>query len=157
MFVKFHYASNSMRRSARLSVQPGKTATITQLVVFPSGPQQASLPFLILHLLLELLSHGFLKMLSHLMSFDSLLWTLKRATRSVGSNQIQTSPQFLRKLVRVLHKCLIIGSGFSYSLIATLILIGLYSCSADLSPHPLLLLEDTTPQRSREGVFRHSH
>ena len=53
--------------------QPGETAVFAQLVVFPAGPQQTSLPSLVFQLLLKLLFYSFLKMLSHLMSTDPLL------------------------------------------------------------------------------------
>jgi len=68
-----------MSRSARSPTQLDETAMFTQLVVFPFGPQQTSLPSLIFHLFLKLLFHSFLKMLSYLMSTDPLRWGSLRA------------------------------------------------------------------------------
>ena len=145
-----------MNRSARPPTQPGKTAVLTQLVVLPTSPQQTSLPSLVFHHFHKLLLHSFFLRCwltcYLLILFSGTCWELNDGSGVAKFTQVAsfsanlcasfTSVEnpFSHSLSSKIQTLLIIGSGFSYSLIAILVLINLYSWPTDLSPRSLLSL-----------------
>ena len=118
-----------MSRSARSPTQLDETAMFTQLVVFPSGPQQTSLPSLVFHILLKLLFYIFLKIICLtwylLILFFEACWVLHDKSKvakvklvpSCSANLCaffasEENP-FSHAFSSNIHTLLIIGSGFS--------------------------------------------